>query len=153
EQEPAPEETRTRPEKEGPPRGTLHDPVRAYRGRDLEGMNPAQVADPRLLVEMPFVGQGQPNANAEGWLRDHNYYWNQILSRDLGAFDENNRRAIEMGHAPKNNPQFRAVFPQFDQPGLRSKPLVHHHIGGGSQAVAMPDTVHTGEGQDNVHQL
>ncbi|WP_408022387.1 hypothetical protein [Solibacillus ferritrahens] len=31
-------------------------------------------ADPRITVEMPYVGKGKPGTNAEGWLRDKKTY-------------------------------------------------------------------------------
>jgi hypothetical protein len=56
------------------------DEIRLYRGRALGDIDPINIADPRLVVDMPFVGKGKPNANAQGWLRDEAYYWKEILS-------------------------------------------------------------------------
>ncbi|MEM5673371.1 hypothetical protein AAHB54_28740 [Bacillus cereus] len=37
-------------------------------------------------------------------------------------------------------------FPQYDFTGLRGTKLVHHHIGGGGQAVGVPLPLHPGFG-------
>lgn len=55
--------------------GDINDPIRTYRGADLGKLEAKYTADPRLTVEMPYVGKGQKNTNAEGWLRDKDFYW------------------------------------------------------------------------------
>ncbi len=130
-------------------------PVRLYRGVDLGGVPPEFVADPRLVVDMPFVGQGSASANAAGWLRDSSYYWDEIVARSPEAFSEFNRKILAGKvpglKAPVNDATFRAVFPQYDLPGLRGKSLVHHHVGAGGQAVAIPGPLHPGLG--GVHNV
>jgi hypothetical protein len=53
--------------------------------------------------------------------------------------------------APVNDPPFRGVFTQYDIKGLRGKSLVHHHIGGGGQAFALPAPLHLGFG--GIHNI
>lgn len=135
--------------------------VRLYRQLDmahaekLAGANPAALADPRLVVEMPFVGQGAADANAAGWLRSASTYWEEIAARHPDAFSPFNRDVLA-GRvpgvtSPVNDATFRAYFRQFDVKGLRGKSLVHHHIGGGGQATALPSPLHPGYG--GVHNL
>jgi hypothetical protein len=104
---------------------------------------------------MPFAGKGASNATSEGWLRDASVYWREILDRHPQAFDEFNRSVLrgEVGEmtAPVNNAAFRAMFPQYDLPGLRGESLLHHHIGGGGQAAAVPASLHPGSG--GIHNI
>ena len=113
-------------------------------------MDDVYKADPRLIVEMPYVGKGAKNANAEGWLRDAKYYWDEIMRRHPEAFNQTNRDIIagkiKGVTSPVNNAEFRAVFKQYDVKGLRGNKLIHHHIGGGSQAFAVPSSLHRGLG-------
>ena len=50
---------------------------------------------------------------------------------------------------------FRSYFPEYDVKGLRGNRLIHHHIGGGGQAVAVPSGIHHGYGgiHNNEKQL
>lgn len=103
---------------------------------------------------MPFVGRGSKNANAAGFLRDATYYWREIMARFPEAFSSTNRAILRGDFAfksPKADPQFRKIFRQFDQKGLRGDSLIHHHIGGGSQAAAVPSKLHIGSG--GIHNI
>ncbi|OFD77382.1 hypothetical protein BWGOE8_32500 [Bacillus mycoides] len=126
--------------------GDINDPIRTYRGADLGKLEAKYTADPRLTVEMPYVGKGQKNTNAEGWLRDKDFYWKEMLENYPEAFNRSNRQKIELGFAPINNPTFRKHFPQYDLKELYNDTLIHHHIGGGGQAVAVPSKLHPGLG-------
>ncbi|KER70722.1 hypothetical protein HR51_19610 [Burkholderia cepacia] len=135
---------------------------RLYRGAPLGGVNELHIIDdPRLIVDMPFVGINAPKykRNAAGWLRDLQYYWDEIKARHPEAFSPFNLRILNgeitltrkdgtpyTPLSPKNDPVFRSVFPQFDVTGLRGQLLVHHHIGGGGQAVGIPKPLHPGFG-------
>lgn len=125
-------------------------PVRTYRDTDVAKLDEKFKADPDLIVEMPFVGKGQRNANSEGWLRDSNYYWNEMLEKHPEAFSDFNKQIINgkipRMKAPVNDEMFRGKFPQYDFTGLRGTKLVHHHIGGGGQAVGVPMPLHPGFG-------
>ncbi|MGA5677132.1 hypothetical protein ACPCHR_05225 [Bacillus bombysepticus] len=126
--------------------GDINDPIRTYRGADLGKLEAKYTADPRLTVEMPYVGKGQKNTNAEGWLRDKDFYWKEMLEKYPEAFNRSDRQKIELGFAPINNPTFRKHFPQYDLKELYNDTLIHHHIGGGGQAVAVPSKLHPGLG-------
>jgi hypothetical protein len=126
--------------------------VRAYRGMPQGALPAEHVMDERLIVEMPFVGQGASKTNAAGFLRDHDYYWNEMIARYPEAFSETNLRRIRglpphpKPRAPIVDEEFRAVFKQYDVEGLRSKQLIHHHVAGGGQAAAVPSPYHPGYG-------
>ncbi|MEH6930361.1 T7SS effector LXG polymorphic toxin [Priestia megaterium] len=124
--------------------------IRTYRGIDLERLETKFKADPDLIVEMPFEGKGMPNTNSEGWLRNANYYWKEMLSKKPEAFSAFNQAIINGKHpklkTPTNDATFRKHFPQYDLEGLRGKAMVHHHIGGGGQAIAVPKPLHPGFG-------
>ncbi|MGR5877055.1 hypothetical protein ACT7C3_15365 [Bacillus pacificus] len=114
--------------------GDINDPNRTYRGADLGKLEAKYTADPRLTVEMPYVGKGEKNTNAEGWLRDKDFYWKEMLEKYPEAFNRSNRQKIELGFAPINNPTFRKHFPQYDLKELYNDTLIHHHIGGGGSS-------------------
>ncbi|MFN3148532.1 hypothetical protein [Bremerella sp.] len=48
--------------------------------------------------------------------------------------------------ALRNDKTFRTVFAQYDLKYLRGTPMVHHHVGGGSIAAAVPAPLHPGSG-------
>ena len=111
--------------------------------------------DERLMVEMPEALPGQ-NQNAAGYLRDSDYYWQEIYERHPEAFSEHNLGILagnttnpvtgRLVKAPVNDEAFRSVFTQYDVEYLRGAPLVHHHIGRGSTAAAVPAPLHPGSG-------
>ncbi|WP_330219317.1 RHS repeat-associated core domain-containing protein, partial [Paenibacillus xylanivorans] len=125
-------------------------PIRVYRNVDLSKSEAIYVADPRLVVEMPFIGKNGSSMNSEGWLRDHKYFWKELLDRYPEAFSDNNKKIIAGKNPfttmPTNDEVFRTYFPQYDVKGLRGQGLVHHHVGGGGQAVPVPTPIHPGSG-------
>jgi hypothetical protein len=122
------------------------NPIRTYRGVDLNKLEAKYIADPRLVVEMPYVGKNQSGTNAEGWLRDKDYYWKGVLEKYPESMSEANRLKIEYGFSPVNDRQFREHFSQYDIKELYNDTLIHHHVGGGGQAVAVPSKLHPGSG-------
>ena len=123
--------------------------IRAYRQIDSKALGKYE-ADKRLVVDMPFVGKGNSKANAEGWLRDAQYYWSEVIQKHPDAFSSFNKSIIEGKHptlsTPVNDKTFRSYFPQYDEKGLKGTQLIHHHIAGGGQAVAIPKPLHPGFG-------
>lgn len=142
----------------------LNHPVRVYRNISDEILNKEYtivtkkgtfttkvMADKNLIVEMPFVGKGKSSTNSEGWLRDHKYYFKELYKQHPEYFSKANIENLENGWAIKNDAVFRRYFPQYDITGLRGKPLLHHHIGGGGQAMAIPQPLHPGSG--GIHNI
>jgi hypothetical protein len=126
--------------------------IRIYRGAAVGHVDDIFLMDSRLTVNMPFVGRGGSDVNAAGWLRSAQYYWEEMVGRFPEAFSPDNFRRIRGDPplsrpvSPINDAQFRAIFSQYDVEGLRSRPLIHHHIGGGGQAAAIPAPLHPGFG-------
>ncbi len=131
--------------------------IRMFRSLRPQAIDDLLLMDERLIVDMPFVGRRPSGANAEGWLRSGPDYWQEILRRHPDAFDAGNRLRIlgrpplERALAPTNNPAFRRYFPQYDNPDWFNDTLIHHHIGGGGQAVGVPATIHPGSG--GIHNI
>lgn len=46
--------------------GNIDNPIRTYRGVELQNIDPVYIASQRKVVEMPFVGKGEKYTNAEG---------------------------------------------------------------------------------------
>ena len=126
--------------------------IRLYRGVRKGAVDDIYLMDPRLVIDMPFVGAASKTKNSAGWLRDNMYYWEELAKRHPEAFSQANldriagRPPLTQPVSPINDPTFRAVFPQYDIKGMRGEPLIHHHIGGGGQAAAVPSTIHPGSG-------
>ncbi|COF59720.1 hypothetical protein [Bacillus cereus] len=135
--------------------GDIDNPIRTYRGVELQNIDPVYIADQRTVVEMTFVGKGEKYTNAEGWRRDLKYFWSELLDRHPEAFSPNNRAIIEgrnpFTDSPVNDKVFREYFSQYDVKGVRGDKLVHHHIGGGGQAFPVPQKLHPGSG--GIHNI
>ncbi|MFZ0577101.1 MAG: hypothetical protein WAM41_06280 [Psychrobacillus psychrotolerans] len=80
------------------------------------------------------------------WLRDKDYYWKEIISKHPESLSKANTQKINLGFSPINDKVFREHFPQYDIKELNNDTLIHHHIGGGGQAVAVPSKLHPGTG-------
>lgn len=135
--------------------GNIDNPIRTYRGVELQNIDPVYIASQRKVVEMPFVGKGEKYTNAEGWRRDLKYFWSELLDRHPETFSPNNRAIIEdrnpFTDSPVNDKVFREYFSQYDVKGVRGDKLVHHHIGGGGQAFPVPQKLHLGSG--GIHNI
>jgi len=148
----------------GEGKGNTSHPVRVYRDIDDTVLNKEYeivtrkgtfvtqiAADEKLVVDMPYVGKGKQNTNSEGWLRDNNYYFKELYRLHPEYFSNANIRNLNNGWAIVNDAVFRKHFSQYDIVGLKGKPLVHHHIGGGGQAMAIPQPLHPGSG--GIHNI
>ncbi|WP_163062130.1 hypothetical protein [Bacillus cereus] len=144
--------------------GNTNHPVRVYRDIDDTVLNKEYeiitrkgtfvtkiVADEKLVVDMPYIGKGKQSTNSEGWLRDNKYYFNELYKLHPEYFSDANIKNLNNGWAIVNDAVFRRHFPQYDIVGLKGKPLVHHHIGGGGQAMAIPQPLHPGSG--GIHNI
>ncbi|MHC5531782.1 T7SS effector LXG polymorphic toxin [Priestia megaterium] len=130
-------------------------PIRTYRNASLSSIDQIFKADPSLIVEMPFEGKGSRISNSEGWRRDLQYFWKELLERHPDAFSTKNRTIIEgknpFTNSPVNDEIFRNYFEQYDLKGVRGDKLIHHHIGGGGQAFPVPQKLHLGFG--GIHKI
>ena len=102
-----------------------------------------------LVVDMKFKGQENAKNNSEinsqGWERDQKYYFNELSTRHPEYFSEKNKKNIENGKAPIVDGRFIKHFPEYKS--FKGETLVHHHIGGDGQAVAIPKSMHKGFGE------
>lgn len=98
-----------------------------------------------LVVDMRYTGRESSRSNSQGWERDANGFFRELRSEHPEYFSPRNNAAIDAGTAPKVDAQFVNNFPQYK--GYEGETLVHHHIGGDGQAVAVPKSMHTGFGE------
>ncbi|USK34299.1 pre-toxin TG domain-containing protein [Bacillus sp. F19] len=142
----------------------VNHPVRVYREVEDDVLNREYeiitrkgtyitkiAADEKLIIEMPYIGKGGKSTNSEGWLRDNKFYFKELYKLHPEYFSDANIKNLNNGWAIVNDAVFRRNFPQYDIVGLKGKPLVHHHIGGGGQAIAIPQPLHPGSG--GIHNI
>ncbi len=98
-----------------------------------------------LVVDMKYTGKNDSKSNAQGWERDSKGFFQQLRDNHPEYFSKKNSIAIEMGLSPTVDAQFVKHFPQYK--GYERQTLVHHHIGGDGQAVAIPKGMHKGFGE------
>lgn len=98
-----------------------------------------------LVVDMKYTGRNDSKSNAQGWERDSKGFFQQLRDNHPEYFSKKNNVAIETGSSPKVDAQFVKNFPQYK--GYEGQTLVHHHIGGDGQAVAIPQSMHKGFGE------
>lgn len=126
-----------------------YDKIRNYRGKDISKLNPEYLANPEYTVDMPYVGKGRKNSNSQGWMRDSKYFYNELSRTHPELFDNENMNLIRKGNLPIVNEQFLDYFPQYRN--YMYEELKHHHIGGGGQAMPIPESLHMGSGE--VHNI
>ena len=108
-----------------------------------------------LVINMSLQGVeahlSNPNeVNAQGWTRNKNYYWEQLLKAHPEYFSQSNTYKIQqLGLAPIVDKTFIQYFSEYAQ--FQGDKLLHHHIGQDGQAVAVPRTMHLG-GLAGVHE-
>ena len=101
-----------------------------------------------LIVDMRFRGQNATcgsNVNSQGWERDSRYYFEELSRKHPEYFSERNMRYIQSGRAPVVDARIVRHFPEYK--GYENETLVHHHLGGDGQAVAVPKSIHKGFGE------
>ena len=101
-----------------------------------------------LVAAMAFKGE-QTNANAQGWHRSCGVFFKGLKDRHPEYFSARNSKAVDAGRMPKVDARFASFFPQYE--AYKNETLVHHHIGGDGQAVAVPQSIHPGYG--GIHQV
>lgn len=97
-----------------------------------------------LTAEMQYKGCGESNANSQGWERNGNDFFKELKGNHPEYFSEENSQRIDSGKAPIVDDQFAQHFPQYGD--YMDDKLIHHHIGGGSTAAAVPEGYHPGYG-------
>ena len=103
-----------------------------------------------LKVEMQYLGKGNSNANSQGWERNSAKYFDSLYQSHPEMFSKKNAARVKEGHAPVVDAKMIAHNPGWEQ--YRNQPLVHHHIGGDGEAVAVPKNAHKGQGEIHNHE-
>ena len=103
-----------------------------------------------LKVEMQYLGRGNSNANSQGWERNSAKYFDSLYQNHPEMFSKKNAARVKDGHAPIVDAKMIAHNPGWAQ--YRNQPLVHHHIGGDGEAVAIPKNAHKGQGEIHNHE-
>lgn len=103
-----------------------------------------------LKVEMQYLGKGNSNANSQGWERNSAKYFDSLYQSHPEMFSKKNATRVKEGHAPIVDAKMIAHNPGWEQ--YRNQPLVHHHIGGDGEAVAIPKNAHKGQGEIHNHE-
>lgn len=98
-----------------------------------------------LKVEMQYLGKGNSNANSQGWERNSSKYFDSLYQNHPEMFSKKNAERVKNGHAPVVDSKMIAYNPEWAQ--YKRQPLVHHHIGGDGEAVAVPQNAHKGQGE------
>jgi len=98
-----------------------------------------------LVISMRYIGESKPNHTSQGWERSGSFYYQELKSVHPEFFSMKNSNRIENGESPKVDAQFVKNFPQYK--GYENEVLIHHHIGGDGQAVAVPSSIHKGSGE------
>ena len=98
-----------------------------------------------LKVEMSYLGKGNINANSQGWERNSSKYFEVLYKSHPEMFSKKNVARIKDGHAPIVDQKMISSNPNWAQ--YRNQTLVHHHIGGDGEAVAIPKNAHKGQGE------
>ena len=103
-----------------------------------------------LKVEMQYLGKGKNNANSQGWERNSDKYFNELLKEHPEMFSAKNVQRIQQKNAPIVDQKMIDHNPQWAE--YRNQHLVHHHIGGDGEAVAVPKNMHKGSGEIHNHE-
>lgn len=101
-----------------------------------------------LIVDMHYKGKNVSTSNSQGWEWNRRYFFNQLLDKHPEFFDKKNKARIKNGQSPVVNAHFLEHFPEYKD--FENDILIHHHIGGAGQAVAIPHGMHVGWGEIHV---
>ena len=103
-----------------------------------------------LVLNTVYVSKGSKTPhNSQGWERDNNKYFKELLEEHPEYFSNTNKTLILNNKAPIVNDKFISYFPQYS--AYKKQKLVLHHIGGDGQIVAIPQDVHYGFGE--IHNI
>lgn len=98
-----------------------------------------------LKVDMNFIGQEKSASNAQGWERSSNYYFEKLMENHPEMFSAKNAMRVQNKQAPVVDQKMIDQNPAWA--AYRGETLIHHHIGGDGEAVAVPQSVHKGFGE------
>jgi hypothetical protein len=104
----------------------------------------------KLRVEMVFLGRENSNANSQGWERSGVKYFKALYQNCPEMFSKNNIFRIENGQAPLVDETMLKSIPNWKE--FKHQTLIHHHIGGDGEVVAIPQNAHKGNGEIHNHE-
>ena len=119
--------------------------IRAYQEEAIISLIPYEYrATIGSVVEMEFKGQLAGGTNAAGWERNSTKYFRRLRKTHPEYFSASNLANINSGLSPIVDEQFVKYFPQYAD--YMDDVLIHHHVGGGGQVIAVPRSLHPGYG-------
>ena len=98
-----------------------------------------------LVVPMKYQGDNGSAKNSQGWEESRSNYFQQLQSEHPEYFSKENTALIKDGKSPYIDQQFTENLPQYEE--YTGEKLIHHHVGGDGQAVAVPQSIHRGYGE------
>jgi len=109
--------------------------------RQVPGSPPATspLSLPAEGVDMPWVGKGTPSSEL-GYLRDPAYFWSHFQGAYGDRLSPANQTRITNGQAPIVDSTWVRYYPQ--HAAYLGETLEHPHVGQGSRAVPLPETLH-----------
>jgi hypothetical protein len=102
--------------------------------------SPTPLTFPPQQIEMPYVGSGAPNTTEKGYLRDQAHFWREYRKKWPDHLSPANRTSIANGRPPVVDDTWIRANAQHAR--YRGETLIHHHIGQGGRAVAIPEGLH-----------
>ncbi|MBO4292719.1 MAG: hypothetical protein J5898_12495 [Lachnospiraceae bacterium] len=130
---------------EGIPQSEIEAVRQTSEGKEYTLNHPQE-----LVVNMRYKGEESSSANSQGWERNSNYYFKELLNNHQEYFSKKNKIRIQNGESPRVDAQFIRAFPQYE--GFENETLIHHHVGKDGQAVAVPQSIHKGFGEIHNHE-
>jgi hypothetical protein len=116
----------------------IHTGVTA--ARNGPGSPPSPLVLPAEGVDMPWVGKGGAESSELGYARDAQYFWGQFQARYGDRLSPANQTRIAGGQSPVVDSTWIRFYPQ--HAAYAGETLEHHHVGQGSRAVPLPETLH-----------
>ena len=92
-----------------------------------------------VVVDMRGAGNIS-TTTALGWVRSVRYFWREFRTVRPEALSSNNQALIQSGRSPIVDTQWIRYYPQHGS--FVGETLVHHHMGQGPYATAVPMTIH-----------
>ena len=88
--------------------------------------------------------------NSQGWLRDSNYYFSKLKDEHPELISKKNCVRIDNKEAPIVDAKMVKQIPEWEP--YIGQSLIHHHVGGDGEAVAVPEEIHPGFGEIHNHE-
>ncbi len=104
-----------------------------------------------LRVELPFLGKNAGKTNSQGWERNNFKYFTLLYRAHPELFSKKNIARLDEKTAPIVDQKMIQYIPEWEP--FRNQTLIHHHIGGDGEIVAVPESVHSrGSGEIHIHE-